>query len=218
MPIVIDLSFINEFLELPPGEMAFTLFIYGGWAILLLFILGFWWTNRLNRVRAQYEKSINYTLLAIDVPKENEQGPKAVEQIFAHLSGVESNPSWKEKYLQGHRQPCFSLEIISIEGYIQFLIRTPSNFRDLVEAAIYAQYPEAEITEVEDYTKNAPTTFPSEKYDLWGTELILYNKDAYPIKTYPEFEDPTSQEQFKDPMAALNLADVSIFLHLMIGV
>jgi hypothetical protein len=142
-------------------------------------------------------------MLAIDIPKNNEQSPKALEQFFDHLYGIQTTPKWEDKWLKGRLQESFSLEIISLGGYIQFLIQTPAQYRDLVEAAIYAQYPDAEIIEVEDYVQRfKDLKFPNDEYNLWGAELRLTKKEFYPIKTYVEFEHSLSQE-LKDPMAAL---------------
>lgn len=153
--------------------------------------------------------SHEYILLAIDVPKETVQSPKAVEHIFAVLAGAHSSPARREKYWFGTVQPWFSLEIASIEGYIQYFIRTPAKFRDLVEAAIYAQYPDAEITEVEDYTYLVPVKkFPDPEWDMWGCDFINVKDQAYPIRTYPEFEHSLSQE-FKDPLGSI-LENLSI--------
>lgn len=185
-----------------PWEIFWLIFIYGGWVIFLVVIL--WGICRiwLTRRQMKYAASVRSVMLAIDIPKDNEQSPKAVEQIFAHLSGAHKPPDWLEKWYLGMFQLSFSFELISIEGHIQFLIRTPADYRDLVESAIYAQYPGAKITEVNDYATEKDIHFPNEEYDLWGTELATYNKDAYPIRTYPEFEHALSQE-FKDPMAAI---------------
>ncbi len=150
----------------------------------------------------KYLKSIDYILLAIDVPKENVQSPKAVEAIFSTLWGSYSGPNKKQKYIDGQLVPPFSLEIVSIDGYIQYLIRTPRHFRDMVEAAIFSQYPDAQITEVNDYVPTIDQKYPSDEYQIWGTELKLFKENAYPIRTYPFFEHSLSQE-FKDPMAAL---------------
>ena len=154
-------------------------------------------------VRGKNIKKKTYTLLAIDIPKDNEQSPKACESIFYQLSGVPSTPSFVDKWRDGVVPESFSLEIVSMGGYIQFLMHTPTAFRDLVEASIYAQYPEAEIVEVEDYAmKTRGLKFPNEEYDLWGTEYQLKNKQCFPLRTYVEFEHQLSQE-FKDPMASL---------------
>ena len=79
----------------------------------------------------------------------------------------------------------------------------PQSHKDIVEAAVYAQYPKAEIFEVEDYTdRYKDLKFPSDEYDLWGSEFKLQKPSPYPIRTYPEFEDSLTQT-FADPMAAL---------------
>ena len=143
-------------------------------------------------------------MLAIDIPKDNEQSLVAVEQIFAHLTGIGKRLNLIEKYIKGETPLTISLEIISLEGYIQFLIRTPVKYKDLVEASIYAQYPEAEITEVEDYISMMPDDVHDKESDfnIWGTEFRLAKEDCYPIKTYRNFEHPLTQI-FVDPMAAL---------------
>jgi hypothetical protein len=96
----------------------------------------------------------------------------------------------------------FSFEIVSIGGNIRFLVRTPSHFRDFVEANVYAQYPEAEITEVEDYVEFIPEDYPNEQYDLFGAEIKLGKEDAYPIRTYKYFADDI-EKGFIDPLANL---------------
>ncbi|MEA2088689.1 MAG: hypothetical protein U9O55_02525 [Patescibacteria group bacterium] len=169
-----------------------------------LLILGFFGGRILwlNSRQGKFCSKLEYTLLAIDIPRENEQSPKAVENMFDQISGAHSTLNFTDKWWEGKCQAKFSFEIISIDGYVQFLIHTEKNFRDLVEASIYAQYPDAEITEIDDYIENSPKFFPNEEYNLWGAEFIETNKDAYPIQTYPFFEHSLSQE-FKDPMAAL---------------
>jgi hypothetical protein len=153
---------------------------------------------------AKYKHPWKWVLLAVDIPPLFVQSPKAVEQIFAHFSGALIGPNVIEKYWMGRKQKFFSLEIVSIEGYIQFLIRTEEEFRDLVEAAIYAQYPEAEITEVEDYVDNVPTHYPNDSYDVFGGEFALEKADAFPIRTYKHFEYSLSKDVvFSDPMAAI---------------
>jgi len=172
-----------------------------GWVILsywLLYMLIFVWEKY---KKLQYRKDWEWILLAVDVPLENVQTPKAVEQMFSHLAGALDIPNLAEKFRQGFKQEWFSFEIISIEGYIQFLVRTESKFRDLLEAAIYAQYPEAEITEVEDYVDALPQKFPDDEYKVFAEDYGLAEDDAYPIRTYREFEHSISKDTvLKDPM------------------
>ncbi len=204
MDIIIDFTTpVDGGSYFAPIQLMWYIFVNGGWiAILVAILIGLWWvwiTWRKNL----YNSKIKYVILAIDVPKENEQTPKAVENIFAHLHGAQKRGSKIDRWVKGYNQQAFGLELISVGGYIQYLIHTPVQFRDLVEAAIYAQYPDAEITEVEDYTKKYKVEFPNDTYDIWGAELKLNRDEVYPLKTYFAFEDPASREVFKDPMASV---------------
>ena len=202
MPFLIDIS---ELGVIAGNPLLFLLwFAKKFWYIVVVWGLVYLIPNLwLLYVRSRNDKNRKYTLLAIDIPKDNEQSPKACESIFFQLAGIPSSPSFVDKWRDGLVPESFSLEIVSMGGYIQFLIHTPTVFRDLVEASIYAQYPEAEIVEVEDYAlKTRGLKFPNAEYELWGSEYQLGNKECYPIRLYPEFEHQLSQE-FKDPMAAL---------------
>ncbi len=187
----------------PPTLIAWQLFIQGGWVIFLVLIIYVFYLTWLDMRQGKFAGKWQHVLLAIDIPRNNEQTPKAVESVFAALAGTQSSGNLIDIYWEGKVQESFSFEIVSLEGYIQFLIRTPSHYRDLIEAAIYAQYPEAEITEVNDYTADyAKLTFPNQEYKLWGTEFVLVKDYPFPIKTYPEFEH-TLSGNFLDPMAGL---------------
>lgn len=185
-----------------PWESSWYIFQYGGWLIAFFVYLQCFKMVWLYWRQNLYYSAQKHVLLAIDVPRLNEQGPKAIENLFSHIYGAYKNPNLIEKWWLGYLQPRFSFELISIGGYLQYLVRSPLQFRDLVEASIYAQYPDAEITEVEDYAKSAPAKFTNTNYNMWGCEFVLYNKDYYPIRTYPAYEYALTQE-FKDPAASL---------------
>ena len=158
----------------------------------------------LKNVRQKFIQKMNWVLLEVKPPAEIKKTPRAMEQFFAGLHGCQRTPNWKERSLGGEVQEWFSLEIVSQSGQIHFLIRTHSMYRNLVEAQIYAQYPEAEINQVDDYVQSVPADIPNQDYDLWGTELILDKEDAYPIRTYPDFEkNILLEEQRIDPIASL---------------
>ncbi|MFZ6015214.1 MAG: hypothetical protein ACOYUZ_02545 [Patescibacteria group bacterium] len=191
-----------------PFYAMWIIFIYGGWVLFLIAFLWaakeFWLFTRQNKSGAEKE----WIVLAIDIPKLTEKDPgqslRAVENIFAHLAGAHSPTSWTEKWIQGKYQDPISCEIISIEGNVQFVIRCLRQLRDLVEASIFAQYPDAEITEVEDYSKNVPANYPDAEYDMWGTEMIPAGSKSsfFPLRTYPAFEHSMTSE-LKDPLAVL---------------
>jgi len=176
---------------------------YGLWIFLTLVILTIIWKHWIDKNKKKYLSKQKYILLGINMPKDNEQGPEAVERFFVHLAGIREKFTWYEKNIQGKSQLNISLEMASIEGQIQFFIHTPVQFRDLVESAIYTSYPSLEIFEEnQDYTDNALEGFLEDKHNVWGADLKLVEQNPIPIKTYPEFEHKLSKE-LKDPLIDL---------------
>jgi hypothetical protein len=180
------------------------------------FLLSLWWIYLpvflyvcaydlwLMDKRQKYIQGMEWVLLEVTPPRDIEKTPRSTEQIFAGLHGVQTTPIWKDRFYKGAVQPWFSFETASKGGEIHFYVRTLASFRNLAESHIYAQYPEAEICEVEDYINSVPQDVPEGEYDLWGTELIFVKDDAYPIRTYPTFEkDIMLKEQRVDPVASL---------------
>jgi len=165
--------------------------------------------------QSQYNKNIPAVVLRVAVSKINERGPIVAEQIYSALHGINRNYSLIS-YLTGKTPPRISLEIANVGNKIQFFIWTPRKYKNIVESQIYAQYPDIEIEEVEDYSKQAfkvyrnqvekldlPTENPDnpdnlpiphkhlareERYAVTA-ELKLAGPDVYPIKRYPQFED-----------------------------
>lgn len=183
-----------------PLQVSWWAFTHGGWIIFVIaFGYGIWWLY-LDYIQGRFIMNTKYILLSIDVPRENEQTPKSVEHMFSHFHGIHKSPNFLEKYRDGYVQPTITVELISIGGYVQFLIRVPETQRDLAEAAIYAQYPNAEISEVEDYVDQFAAKFPNSEYNMWGCEMALTNNQAYPIRTYPAWEHSLTQT-FLDPLA-----------------
>lgn len=205
MNIVVDLSPISAFFQLPPDVMLWRFMAYYGWMIIALMFLAAAKEMWLIKVQTNYLSGIKYVLLAIDIPRGNEQSPRAVENMLSYLAGGHGTINFFEKYWEGKCQLYFSFEIISIDGYTQFIIRTPVDFRHLVESAVYSQYPDAEISEVDDYTDSVPKKYPNEEYDVWGSEFIQSANQMFPIKLYQEFEHNLGPDEsyFKDPMASL---------------
>ena len=205
MEIVIDFSHFINFFYAPFSEAFWDMVLFFGLPIFLVMssihAYIYWHITREDAWKATHK----FVLLALDIPRGNEQTPKAVENMLSHLSGTLDPLTMVEKSWYGMFFLPISLEVISIEGYIQFLIQTPDKYRNLVESAVYSQYPGAEITEVSDYTEGMPRKFPDDEYDIRGTEFMHANNQAFPIKTYKDFEHIISdtEVQFKDPMATL---------------
>lgn len=205
MEIIIDLSSIQNFFAAPVDVVIWRLFLYYGWIILgWIFLIGakqLWLYKR----QSDFLSKVRYTFLAIDVPQLNLQSPKAVENLFTYLGGAHSSISFFDKYWEGKVQLYFSFEIVSIDGYTQFIIHTPVQFKSLVETAVYSQYPDAELSEIDDYTENIPDKYPNDEYDVWGADFIPVANHMFPIKTYEQFEHRMGPEEtvFRDPMASL---------------
>lgn len=178
------------------------LFMNGGWIVFLWLFL--WMAREMFLAWRQgiFAAKRSFVVLAVSVPRMQEQGPRAVDNMFAYLSAAHGGQSWKEKWIDGAFQNVISCEIASFEGRIQYMFRVVKGHRDLVEAAVYAQYPDAEIVEIQDYAKVPASKFEDPDWDLWGTEMVPVKPDVFPLRTYPDFEDPVSQE-FKDPMTGL---------------
>lgn len=168
--------------------------------VVLFFILRKVW---LDYIVDKFVKEIKWSLLEIKFPQETVKSPKAMEQFFNGLHAVQKPLKFKHKYIGGEIPTWFSIEIIGREGKIHIFVRTPERFRNLVESQLYAQYPDAEIFEAEDYVNDLPKDIPNKEYDIWGTEIILEKPDAYPIRTYPVFFEEKEIEERTDPIAGL---------------
>src|SRR3989338_3818504 len=144
------------------------------------------WKYWLHYVRYLFVSKIEWVLLQVKVPKEVFKTPLAMEvalaSAFNQTGGVNT---WYKKFWQGRVLLWFSLEIVSISGKVYFFIRVPvkpTNFRSFVESQIYAQYPQAEILEVPDYTNDIPHNEKTDEWSMFGGEFVLSQKDPYPIK------------------------------------
>jgi len=197
--IQINLDYFVELGQLPVPDLLWQLFIDGGWVLVLWLAFMAAWFTFTSRQKAKYAAKISYTMLAVHVPRDSEQTPLAMEHIFAQVASVYSSKSWWEEKIGGEFNPGFSFEIVSLGGIIYFYIHTPSKYRDLIEAAIYSQYPDCEIIETTDYADQV--SVPSEEYDVTGTEFQLKKHWAYPIRTYKQFEDKLAEITFKDPLS-----------------
>lgn len=155
-----------------------------------------WWMQYINR---NFIENIKWVLLEIRVPKEVFKSPLAMEIALANaLSQTGGVGTWVQRYWLGNVLNWFSLEMISTEGNVRFFIRTSKNFKMIIENQIYAQYPQAEITEVEDYIVPVMASMNKEPWSLFGSHFILTKEDPYPIKTYVDYNLDQAVEKLKE--------------------
>jgi len=158
-----------------------------GLALLILVLIaagvGYLWVVWMkNKDREQ--KSLDFVLLQIAVPRDNEVKIDAAEQMFASLYSIYKSSTISLLTTQEH----FSLEIVALPEEIKFYISCPKGLQDLVEKQIHGAYPGADVREVEEYN------IFSDDGKLAFAALRLKSANYYPVKTYKELAtDPLNQ-------------------------
>jgi len=195
----------DDFFSLFQGEVLIKAFgillsAWPVWVPLLLINVAF--TTWLNYIRRLWIGKQGSVLLEIRLPKEVTKSPAAMELV---LQGIWENANIstpEDAFWEGKLREWFSLEIVSIGGQVKFYIWAFPRWRKIIESRIYAQYPEAEVFEVKDYAVDIK--YDPEKFTAWGVNTGLVKADAYPIKTYIEYEldkkTGDEQEEIVDPI------------------
>jgi hypothetical protein len=157
----------------------------------------------MHYIRQDFISGIDFVLLEIVPPREVLRSPKAMELFLINALYHFSYKGGREEYWQGAVWFWYSLEIASIDGQVHFYIRTPTRIRGLIETQMYAQYPQAQIKEVPDYTLAVDKISPESDWNAWGCEFGLIKPEAFPLKTYVDFGlDKDPKEEYKvDPIS-----------------
>ena len=141
-------------------------------------------------------------LLEIKIPKDQPKSPAAMELV---LQGIWENANIStpaDAFWEGKMREWFSLEIVALNGEVRFFIWAFPRWKKIIESRVYAQYPGAEVHEVEDYAKNLHYEY--NKTYVWGVNSGLVKPDAYPINTYIEHgvdkKKGDEQEEIVDPL------------------
>ncbi|MBI1971451.1 MAG: hypothetical protein HYS52_01210 [Candidatus Wildermuthbacteria bacterium] len=182
---------------LPIGRFAWEFALTWWWLFLPFLLFGLfvftwlWWrTDRWLTDR-------RWIVLEIRMPQEVDNPFRRMEAVIAGFWQVKIGKNKREKWIEGKIQLGVALEIASIEGKVHFFVRFEQDERKLIESSIYAQFPEAEITEVDDYTKLVPADIPNKDWEMWASSYEMPREDVYPIKTYRSFfeEQATTREE-----------------------
>jgi len=160
------------------GFLGLAILALVGLAALVGYIWIIWVRNKDREAR-----SLEFVLLQVAVPRDNEIKIDAAEQMFASLYSVYKSTTFSFLKPQDH----ISLEIVAWPEQIRFFISCPKNLQDLVEKQIHGAYPGADVREVEEYN------IFSEEGKLAFAALKLGKSNYLPIKTYKELAtDPLS--------------------------
>lgn len=174
------------------------------WSLVGTFLLGYIaWKLWMHYIRQNFISGIDWVLLEIIPPRDVLRSPKAMELFITNGLYHFSNKGGRETYWQGAVWFWFSLEIVSIEGQVHFYLRTPSRLKEYIETQMYAQYPQAQVKVVDDYTLAVDEITPKSAWNLYGCEFKLEKSEAYPVKTYIDYGlDKDPKEEFKvDPIS-----------------
>ncbi|MBI3634426.1 MAG: hypothetical protein HY228_02295 [Candidatus Yonathbacteria bacterium] len=179
----------------------FDYFFYWGPIIFGFIFWGVW----IKYAQAKWRSGMKWVMLEIKVPKEINKSPVAMEIVLDSLY-QSGRGEWWDWYWKGRVRDWFSLEMVSLEGHIKFFIRTTVTYKNIIEAQIYAQYPDVEIYEVPDYTRYVDYHGLGSAWEMFGAEYTLSKPDPYPIKTYIDYglDKEGIKEEFKiDPLTSL---------------
>jgi hypothetical protein len=166
------------------------------WIVLPLIAFFIFWDFWRFYLHVRFVKGISWKLLEIKIPKNVLKTPKAMEQIFAAAHAPYSYGIIPfDKYWKGKEEFWMSFELVGHAGESHFYLRLPKEFQHMMESAIYGQYPEAEVVEVEDYLEDFPEILPNAEIDISGFEEMLRHENYLPIRTYLSFEDPTEERR-----------------------
>ena len=166
------------------------------------------WYARSNFIYKQ-----KFTLLEMKIPREIFKSPRAMETVLTNLWIPSRETHIIMRIIQGTMRPWYSLEIASLGGEIHFYIWVPELWRKGIEATIYAEYPEIELHEAEDYAQKYTYDPKTQTVYIcdWRLEPFTHdeagcpNRDAYPMKSYLDFElEQDPKEEYKvDPLTTV---------------
>lgn len=165
----------------------------------------FAWDRWLVYRRAEYLAKMEWVLLEVRVPKDVVKTPLAMEVVLNAFYQT-SKGSWWDWYWKGRVQDYFSLELVSFEGAVKFFVRTTKQYKNVIESAFYAQYPNIEIYEVPDYTRYVDFRGKEGEWGMFGAEYEFNKPDPYPIKTYVDYgldREGVKEEYKTDPLSAV---------------
>ena len=188
-----------------PHFLVFSLGWIGGtapiWLPIMLLVSS--WNTWVRYIRSLYISGREPVLLEIKIPREITKSPRAIEIALNSLWSTSGETTPISRAWQGRVRPWYSLELASFGGDVHMYVWTWGAFRNIIEMALYAQYPDIEIHVVEDYA--AKIQYDPARWDGFVNNYKLKKSGAYPIKSYIDFElDKDPKEEFKiDPLGQI---------------
>lgn len=145
-----------------------------------IFLQFYKWRNR-------EEHALEYVLLSVAVPRDNEVKIDAMEQFFSSLYTLYRGKGNLFDFEFLKTQAHVAFEIVGLPGDIHFYVSVPARHRDLAEKQIHGTYAGAVVTEVEDYN------IFTESGEVAYASLKLKYANHFPIKVFRDLAvDPMS--------------------------
>ncbi len=168
-------------------------------AVLLMIIFKDLW---IDYVQAKNFLGMKYCVVEIKLPKDTFKSPAAMEIFFTALHNTADGTHYAQ-YWRGETRPWYSVEIISVEGQVKFMIWMEERRKTNCVSALYSQFPNIEVRDVEDYAKS--THFDPKTMKIFACDFKFTQKDPLPMKTYIDYGlDKDPKEEFRvDPMLPL---------------
>lgn len=157
---------IQYFLILTTGMLLVVASIVFCWMIFVVWL----------RFRNREEVSMNFVLLEIAVPKDNEIKVEAVEQMFSSIYSIKKGGFWQKFSAQQH----ISLEIVGKKEDIRFYISCHKNNMELIEKMIVGTYPGSQVVQTDEYN----VFYKDTKVEF--SELVLKNESFKPLKSFKD--------------------------------
>ena len=168
--------------------------------VVLACLLAIIWRDLwIDYVRGKNFLSIKYCVIEVKLPKDTFKSPAAMEVFFTALHNTADGTGYAQ-YWKGETRPWYSMELISIEGQVKFMMWMEERRKTGLVSALYSQFPGVEVRDVDDYTKGVH--FDPKTMKIFATDLKFAKDDPYPIKTYVDYGlDKDPKEEFKvDPL------------------
>ena len=182
------------------------------WAPIALLIGA--WKTWVWYIQSLFLSGRNPVLLEIKMPRDVFKSPRAMEIAFTMFSISSGETTFLQRAWKGQVRPFFSFEMASFGGEVHYYVWCWRNYKPKVEIALYGQYPEVEIYEVEDYASKFD--FDPKVHSAYCTDWRLetyvqgisngsFEINAYQPKSYVDFElDKDPKEEFKvDPLSTI---------------
>lgn len=165
----------------------------------------FFWITWIHYIQYMFWFKQEHVLLEIQLPPEVTKSPLSMELFLSAMYNSGGESTFIARIWEGKTRAIFTLEIASHEGQVKFYLHCRKGWKNILEAKLYGQFPEARITEVADYADSIP--YNAQDYGLWGAEFKkTADADALPIKTYIDYgldKSPDKPEIQVDPISNL---------------